>query len=59
MNEFQVLRSLAWIGMRLLQYFSACDLQACPKYFSFQLVQVLFLNPRNDQMQLVKSGDDL
>jgi hypothetical protein len=45
--------------MRLLQYFNACDLQACPKYFSFQLVQVLFPNPRNDQMELVKSGDDL
>jgi hypothetical protein len=45
--------------MRLLQYFSACGLQACPKYFSFLLVQLLFPAPGNDQMRGVKSGDDL
>jgi hypothetical protein len=56
MNEFQV---LTIIGMRLLQYLSACGLQACPKYFSFLLVQVLFPAPGNDQMRGVKSGDDL
>jgi hypothetical protein len=45
--------------MKLLQYFNACGLQACPKYFSFQLVEVLFPTLGNDQMQGVKSGDDL
>lgn len=56
MNEFQV---LTIIGMRLLQYLSACGLQACPKYFSFLLVQVLFPAPGNDQMWGLKSGADL